>query len=71
MKDLELSTCFDESLEMIRALNEEGLIIVPSMPSECMIREAQKVCNLSETQLKKIYFAMTSVTQDDLPYQVN
>ena len=71
MKDLELSNKLEESLEMLAALQEEGFIVVPSVPSAAMIKEAQKVCNLTEAQVQKIYFAMTSVTQDDIPVQVH
>ena len=71
MKDIELSNCLEESLEMLRALNEEGLVIVPAIPSLPMIEAAQKVCKLPEQQLRKIYAAMIAFADEEIPKQVN
>ena len=71
MKDIELSNHLDESLEMLRALSEEGLVIVPAIPSLPMVEAAQKVCKLSESQVRKIYTAMISFADEEIPTQVN
>ena len=71
MKDIELSNHLAESLEMLRALNEEGLVIVPAVPSLPMIEAAEKVCNLSESQVRKVYATMIAFADDEIPSQVN
>ena len=71
MKDLQLSNCMEDSLEMLRALNDEGLIIVPSVPTEAMIKAAKKVLDLSEKDIRKLYFTMTSFADEEIPMSTN
>lgn len=71
MKELQLSNHLEESLEMLQALNEEGLMIVPSVPTEAMVNAAKSFCNLSEADIRKIYFAMTSFADDEIPMSTN
>ena len=71
MKDLQLSNKMEESLEVLQALSEEGLIIVPAVPTEIMINAAKKLSNLSETEIRKLYFAMTSFADEEVPMSMN
>ena len=71
MKDLQLSNHLEESLEMLQALNEEGLMIVPSVPTETMINAAKKLTNLSDSDIRRIYFAMTSFADEGTPVSTN
>ena len=71
MKDLQLSNRMEESLEMLQALSDEGLIIVPAVPTEMMIKAAKKLSNLSETEIRKLYFAMTSFADEEVPMSTN
>ena len=71
MKELQLSNRLEESLEMLQALNEEGLMIVPSIPTESMISAAKKLCNLSDADIRKIYFAMTTFADESIPMSTN
>ena len=71
MKDLQLSNHLEESLEMLQALNEEGLMIVPSVPTESMINAAKKLTNLSDSDIRRIYFAMTSFADEGIPVSTN
>ena len=56
---------------MLQALSDEGLIIVPAVPTEMMIKTAQKLSNLSETEIRKLYFAMTSFADEEVPMSTN
>jgi len=67
MKDLQLSNHLEESLEMLQALNEEGLMIVPAIPTKQMIQAAKELCNLSEADIRRLYFAMTSFADEGIP----
>ncbi len=71
MKDLQLSNRLEESLEMLRALNDEGLIVVPAIPTEAMIAAAQRLLTISEADIRKLYFAMTTFANDELPVSTN
>ncbi len=71
MKDLQLSNHLEESLEMLQALNEEGLIIVPAVPTQTMLAAAKKLSNLSESEIRKLYFAMTSFADEEIPASTN
>ena len=71
MKDLQLSNHLEESLEMLQALSEEGLMIVPSVPTDAMIDAAKKLSNLSDSDIRRIYFAMTSFADDGIPVSTN
>ena len=71
MKELQLSNHLEESLEMLQALNEEGLMIVPTVPTEAMINAAKRLCNLSDSDIRRIYFAMTTFADDEIPVSTN
>ncbi len=71
MKDLQLSNRLEESLEMLRALNDEGLIVVPAIPTEAMVAAAKRLLNISEADIRKLYFAMTTFANDELPVSTN
>ena len=71
MKDLQLSNRIEESLEMLQALNDEGLIVVPAIPTATMIEAAKKISNLSETDIRKLYFTMTSFADEEVPISTN
>ena len=71
MKELQLSNHMEESLEMLQALNEEGLIIVPTVPTKAMIEAARKVSDLSEKEIRRIYFTMTSFADEEVPRSTN
>ena len=71
MKELQLSNHLEESLEMLRTLTEEGLMIVPSVPTDSMIAAAKRLCNLSESDIRRIYFAMTTFADDEIPVATN
>ena len=71
MKDLQLSNHLEESLEMLRSLNEEGLMIVPSVPTPAMIGAAKQLCNLSDADIRRLYFAMTSFADEGIPVSTN
>ncbi|MBO5997956.1 MAG: hypothetical protein J6P93_05465 [Alphaproteobacteria bacterium] len=71
MKDLQLSNRIEESLEMLQALSDEGLIVVPAIPTETMISAAKKISNLSEKEIRKIYFTMTSFADEEVPISTN
>ena len=71
MKELQLSNHLEESLEMLQALNEEGLMIVPTVPTASMIAAAKRLCDLSESDIRRIYFAMTTFADDEIPASTN
>ena len=71
MKDLQLSNRIEESLEMLQALSDEGLIVVPAIPTETMVSAAKKISNLSEKEIRKIYFTMTSFADEEVPISTN
>ena len=71
MKELQLSNHLEESLEMLQALNEEGLMIVPTVPTESMINAAKRLCNLSDADIRRVYFAMTTFADDEIPMSTN
>ena len=71
MKELQLSNHLEESLEMLQALNEEGLMIVPSVPTDAMINAAKRLCDLSDADIRRIYFAMTSFADEGTPVSTN
>ena len=71
MKELQLSNHLEESLEMLQALNEEGLMIVPSVPTDAMINAAKRLCDLSDADIRRIYFAMTSFADEGIPMTTN
>ncbi len=71
MKDIELSNRMEESLEMLHALNEEGLMIMPIVPNEAMVQSAKKVCDLSESEIRKLYFAMATFADTGIPVLTN
>ena len=71
MKELQLSNRMEESLEMLQALNDEGLIVVPAVPTEAMIQAAKKISNLSEKDIRKLYFTLTSFAGEEVPISTN
>lgn len=71
MKDLQLSNRMEESLEMLQALSDEGLLIVPAVPTKMMIDAARKIADLSEKDIRKIYFTMTSFADEEIPKSTN
>ena len=71
MKDLQLSNHLEESLEMLQALNEEGLMIVPAIPTPTMIQAAKQLCDLSDADIRRLYFAMTSFADEGIPQPTN
>ena len=71
MKDLQLSNRIEESLEMLQALNDEGLIIVPAVPTKAMIDAAKEISDLSEKDIRKLYFTMTAFSDDSIPRSTN
>ena len=71
MKELQLSNHLEESLEMLQALNEEGLMIVPAVPTEAMIAAARNLCDLSDSDIRRVYFAMTSFADEGIPTSTN
>lgn len=71
MKELQLSNHLEESLEMLRALSEEGLMIVPTVPTDSMVAAAKRLCNLSDSDIRRIYFAMTSFADEGTPVSTN
>jgi hypothetical protein len=55
----------------LQALNEEGLMIVPAVPTEAMIAAARNLCDLSDSDIRRVYFAMTSFADEGIPTSTN
>lgn len=65
MKNSEVSSQIEESLEMLRALNEEGLVVAPTTPTDEMISAAKSIANLTDDEIRKLYFSMITFAADD------
>ncbi len=70
MKDV-LSQNLIDSLNVLDLLQEEGLKIVPLVPSPLMIQAGMQVSGLSEDVVKKIYLTMLRFSDEDIPEQKN
>ena len=60
-----------ESLNILDLLQEEGLKIVPSLPTPAMVAAGMQVSGLSEEAVKKLYYTMLSLSDEDIPEQKN
>ncbi len=70
MKDI-LSEDLLESLNVLDLLQEEGLKIVPAHPTPVMIQAGVQLTGLSEDMVRKLYLAMLSFSDEDIPEQKN
>ncbi len=70
MKD-NLSEDLLESLNVLDLLQEEGLKIVPAYPTALMIQTGAQMTGLSEDMVQKMYLAMLSISDEDVPDQKN
>lgn len=70
MKD-NLSEDLLESLNVLDLLQEEGLKIVPTYPTALMIQTGAQMTGLSEDMVQKMYLAMLSISDEDVPDQKN
>ncbi len=66
MKYTDLSETLQESLDALEALSEEGLMVVPTVPTPEMISAAMRVSDLTEEEVRKIYYAMITFSDEDL-----
>ena len=65
MKYTDLSETLQESLDALEALSEEGLMVVPTVPTPEMISAAMRVSDLTEEEVRKIYYAMITFSDED------
>ncbi len=66
MKYEKLSETLKESLDILEALTEEGLMVVPTTPTPEMVSAAMRVSDLTEEEVRKIYYAMITFSDEDL-----
>ncbi len=70
MKNL-LSDDLLESLNVLDLLREEGLKIVPAYPTPIMVQAGMQLTGLPEETVKKLYLAMLSISDEDIPEHTN
>lgn len=60
-----------DSLEMLESLQEEGLKIVPVVPTKAMIKAGTQVSGLSEDAVQELYEMMLNFSDESFPAQMN
>ncbi len=60
-----------DSLEMLGSLQEEGLKIVPVVPTLAMVKAGAQVSGLSEDVVQELYEMMLNFSDESFPAQMN
>lgn len=67
MKEFNLSANVKDSLDILETLNEEGLMVMPIVPTPQMVEAGMQVSGLSAEEVKKLYFTMITFSDEEIP----